>query len=389
VCDPPVTELQIARSVQDARGDECARTADRCPSRRSGWPDRFPWFRSAPVTLVLTLLMVISFVAALGSSALSLLLSCGIDCGASGIVFGLVGALLWHPHRPDAQGRQSPNPWWPVAAGMCLYRFTDAQDFPETSYHGHLGGLLAGLWCGALFARIARATSLRRPQPRRLAIVSLATAALIVALVPDNRWSIEWRLNRIERAEHEGRRADMARLWRTIEAEADPETPFGARALWLASFFHAEQEDHLGVRMLLTQVAPVVEDPRACRDLTALQLIDDPVDAQTCQDNLRAAFELDPRSPETLSWLAMLFVFSDDSTVFSPARARALARAAVREDRAATPLFLSTLASADIQCGDPALAIRRMRGVIRMDPDNPKHRADLAAFERYGRERDS
>ncbi len=96
--------------------------------------------------------------------------------GASGMVFGLVGALLWLEFRCVAELPAG----WRVPRGLLLGAL--AVDLligavvPFVGGAAHVGGLVAGVGAGAL---VARGGLRREPTPRLLALTNAATLALV------------------------------------------------------------------------------------------------------------------------------------------------------------------------------------------------------------------
>ncbi|HVE81422.1 MAG TPA: rhomboid family intramembrane serine protease, partial [Myxococcales bacterium] len=108
---------------------------------------------------------LVSFITAMGSATLSLLLSFDVHMlGASGMILGWGGAIL--PIATE-QGRRSIGTW--------LVQVAIISFIPGVSWQGHLGGFLFGVLCGLLL-KLGRPTFWKLAP--FLAIASVGTALL-------------------------------------------------------------------------------------------------------------------------------------------------------------------------------------------------------------------
>ena len=93
----------------------------------------------------------------------------GITVGASGAVFGLMGAAM------AGMRSRGVDPWRSSIGGLVLMNLVITFVIPNISVGGHLGGLLGGLLAGKiLFVEAGRA--------RRAAIVTIVGALAVLAL---------------------------------------------------------------------------------------------------------------------------------------------------------------------------------------------------------------
>jgi cytochrome c-type biogenesis protein CcmH/NrfG len=103
-------------------------------------------------------------------------------------------------------------------------------------------------------------------------------------------------------------------------------------------------------------------------------------------DSWAEALKLDPCQAEVLDDMAQVCLFADDTTLFCPEKALAMARCAVAQDGSRTPTYVRTLAFAEFYCGNTDAAIHRMRAAIALNPKSPGYHADLAFMEEQATE---
>ena len=122
--------------------------------------------------------VVLYFTSLVGGSLGVMLFSFNdVTLGASGAVFGLMGALV------VLQLRAKQNPWKSGIGGLIVLNLVISFTIPGISWAGHIGGLLAGAAAGAVIQ------PLRWPQQQALARTGavitigclLAAAAVLVA----------------------------------------------------------------------------------------------------------------------------------------------------------------------------------------------------------------
>ena len=128
------------------------------------------------------LLLVLS---ALGTSFVSTLLGADTSCGASGVVFGIWGALAMFglKHRAELPTRYrryflgSVLPYAAVAFYM-------SWKTPGADGWGHLGGLATGAWLGLMLPPRLGTLALRRARSKVLVLASLAVALGANVILP-------------------------------------------------------------------------------------------------------------------------------------------------------------------------------------------------------------
>lgn len=129
-----------------------------------------------------------------GSLGVILLSPISPTLGASGGVFGLMGALV------VLQIRAKQNPWNSGIGGLVVLNLLLTFAVPGISAGGHLGGLLAGAIAGAVVEPIPwarRAGTPRSSDPRLRAAVLLALAVLLgVAAVMAADWLVPGAMQR-------------------------------------------------------------------------------------------------------------------------------------------------------------------------------------------------
>jgi rhomboid protease GluP len=303
--------------------------------------------------------------------------------GASGAVYALLGALLARPLWRNDKGALTLDLAWPVAIYWVFDNLPADPIFNgDTAYEAHVAGLVAGLWCGGLFAEPGTFVWKRRPLPWRVLALVCATVGLAVAVGPDPAWITGWNRNAAIRAMQRHDYTAAARNWKVVEALGDPSHERDARYLENAARFKLRMHDPLGARQLLAEVAPTLDDAKIYRDLGFLFAQNDPTDERAAVKNWRRSVALDSSKPEVFDALAMAMVTSDDSTEGRPEDALTLAKRAVAMDRRRTPEFLRTLAWAHYRCGHTEEAINWMRRSIAMKPKAiDVYKSELAGFE--------
>jgi rhomboid protease GluP len=303
--------------------------------------------------------------------------------GASGAVYALIGALLARPLWRNEKGALTLDLAWPVAIYWVFDNLSADRSFNGfVGYEAHVAGLVAGLWCGGLFAEPPTSVWRRRSLRWRASALACATAGLVIAVAPDPTWSMSWNRNAAKRAMHRRDYTAAARNWAVIEALADPRRERDAMYLDNAARFKLRMHDPRGARQLLAEVAPTLDQARVYRDVGFLFAQNEPIDERVAVHNWRRAAVLDSSMPEVFDALAMAIVASDDSTYGRPEDALVLARRAVAMDRRRTPEFLRTLAWAHYRCGQADKAVIWMRLSIAMRPKAlALYRSELAGFE--------
>jgi membrane associated rhomboid family serine protease len=101
--------------------------------------------------------------------------------GASGAVFGLMGALI------ALQLRAKQNPWQSGIGGLVALNLVITFLVPGISIGGHLGGLLVGAAAGALIQPLAWPQ--RQAELRTAAVAAIGMAAAVAAIVAANNAS--------------------------------------------------------------------------------------------------------------------------------------------------------------------------------------------------------
>jgi membrane associated rhomboid family serine protease len=317
------------------------------------------------------------------SSGIAGLAFCSGSGGSSGAIYALLGALLARPVWRNDKGALTLDLAWPVAV---YWVFDNLPVDPilngDIAYEAHVAGLVAGLWCGGLFAEPGACAWKRRPLPWRVSALACATAGLVVAVAPDPVWIMGWNRNATIRAMHRHDYAAEAKSWAVIEALGDPGHMRDAMYLANAARFKLRMHDPLGARQLLAEVAPTLDDAKVYRDLGFLLVENDPTDVRAAVRNWKRAVALNSSMPEVFDALAMAIVAVHDSTEGRPEDALTLAKRAVAMDGGHTPEFLRTLAWAHYRCGHTDEAVIWMRRSIAMRPKAiDVYASELAEFE--------
>lgn len=140
--------------------------------------------------------LFIYFSAGIAGSALSVIFRPdAVSVGASGAIFGLLGALLYFSFRkPKAAGRFFGRSLWSVLILNLIIGFL----IPGIDYFGHLGGVVGGA-LAAVTVGLGKRDHLDRRWIWRLSSLLIFGALLLVSLTPP---SIDW-----YRPLEEGRRA--------------------------------------------------------------------------------------------------------------------------------------------------------------------------------------
>jgi membrane associated rhomboid family serine protease len=102
--------------------------------------------------------------------------------GASGAVFGLMGAMV------VAQRAVGVNPWQSGIGGLVAINLVITFLVPNISIGGHVGGLIGGAIAGALFIELPRVLSLGDRRTTLIA-TSLFVTAFAVACVVGSLWA--------------------------------------------------------------------------------------------------------------------------------------------------------------------------------------------------------
>lgn len=122
-----------------------------------------------------------------GSFGVMLLDPSHITVGASGAVFGLMGATL------VAQRAQGVNPWQSSIGGLVAINLVLTFVIPGISIGGHLGGLVGGAIAAAAYIELPRLIQIgdrRTTELATSAVVSVLGAAFVVgSLLVAGRWT--------------------------------------------------------------------------------------------------------------------------------------------------------------------------------------------------------
>lgn len=286
--------------------------------------------------------------------------------GASGALFGLEGALLAYP------AFVAPGPSLLVWLWNCNEVVGGIQfDIPRLAYAGHMAGLLSGLLIAALMRRDGEPIG-SRFRCRRFALASFAVCGLSLTLGSDPRWPLKMKANQaaLHTQPAEQRLAECS--WEEIEASANPESPAEANMLAEAADFHYDRAEYTQARALLLRAAPALRDARTFRNLGILQWMTGHTNDKAAAASFDLALELEPESSENLWAIAMLSLWSDDSTIFRPIQAMIRAEESVRLDGDKSPEHLLTLAWVRFAFGDRREAVRTVRKALALGPEDPE-----------------
>ncbi len=192
-----------------------------------------------------------------------------LSAGASGAIFGLVGALGYffarYRNLLGRAGRRQLANIVLVAAYNLAFGFM----YPGVDNHGHLGGLVAGValaWALCPDYGIRRDSDgvpvrvvNTRTRGRRL-LMTLPILAVLVAgagfAVPTQRDSfavrMEWGVERLDSGDLDGARADFAQA-----AQANPDSP---EAYFMLGYVQFAQEDYAGAVRSFERAVSLRED---------------------------------------------------------------------------------------------------------------------------------
>ncbi len=192
-----------------------------------------------------------------------------LSAGASGAIFGLVGALGYFFARyRNLLGRAGRRQLVNIAV-VAAYNLAFGFLYPGVDNHGHLGGLVAGVALGwalcpdyriqrdldGVPARVANT----RTRQRRLLLTLPILAALVAgagAAVRAQRDSfavrMEWGVERLDSGDLAGARADFARA---VEARPD-----AAEGHFMLGYVEFAQEDYAGAAASFEKAVALRED---------------------------------------------------------------------------------------------------------------------------------
>lgn len=127
-------------------------------------------------------LLIVYITSALTGSLASIAISSGlVSLGASGAVFGLVGALAamqWRHGRQLPPGIGQSRRWWIVILGL---NAALPLALPMIDFWAHLGGFVGGALAGLLVLRSPAAVRPDQPVPFAVAAVAMALGGLAMA----------------------------------------------------------------------------------------------------------------------------------------------------------------------------------------------------------------
>jgi membrane associated rhomboid family serine protease len=112
-----------------------------------------------------------------GSFGVLLLSPNQLTVGASGAVFGLMGALV------IAQRAMGIDPWSSGLGGIIGINLLITFTIPGISIGGHLGGLIGGLVCGWVLLELGQRSFSRQPMIPVAIVIALGAAAFVGCLV--------------------------------------------------------------------------------------------------------------------------------------------------------------------------------------------------------------
>jgi rhomboid protease GluP len=314
------------------------------------------------------------------STALELPFSVG-SFGASGVVYGLEGVFLARPLVLAKGGRRRLSWAWLLAAWLILSDLPNSQYTPGIGFAAHLGGLISGLWFGCIRTERKSAVARHSPQRLRWIVAGALATCLIAAEALNPRWPLDWDARIASHAEKAGDLSAAAHMWTAIEAVADPLDPLDARKLDRAARYWARRNDIPHAIRIMSQVSPTLGADEY-DDLGAFQAYSKPLDERGALESWEQSLALDPARLDVLDRIAHLRLFPTDSTLYSPAAAYYLAKAAVAQDSSQTPELLRTFAEAQDRCGRRDEAIATMRAALKLDPEaRAEFEKELAAME--------
>lgn len=303
------------------------------------------------------------------ASLASLALHPGISLGASAAVMGIAGsycALLWR--APRAWWRWSVLGWrwlWTLFAAFPLLSTLGAEGIDHIA---HLAGLATGLWYGAALPvrRWAPRPAVRRLRRRRAALA--AAVGVIAAVAATSFWVPGWWLARAAGSAGHGDWSGARRDLYALEACANPGLRVDAATMVYAAEFCLQHGDSLRARSLLERCCPTLHAARLYRKLADLQAYVPPYHERRALENYRLALAVDADFLPALADLAWLQLTAEDSTVFDPAAALALAEEVVRRSSRLEAAYLYLLAEALHRNDRSEEAFRCMREALVLEP---------------------
>jgi len=301
----------------------------------------------------------------LAGSATYLVFGMGPAIGASGMLFGIYGALLAHPLQRDRYPVFSWRTWAPFLVLMDLRGAFLPFDYFGVS--AHMGGLVAGALYGAVLRPRWEQGSRWRFDSPRVAAAAMASLALIGVLSLDLGWATKWHSGAAYRADHFGDAEATVRHARFVADNGD--WRLQSHGLATAGQFLLADGDSL--KALYAMKDGVVCYGTGRGDYFALlgtlrsRLF--PTDELHAELDLFHALELEPTSPYALDALARFWISANDTTWRAPKHAIGIALSAVREDGAETPEYMDTLAQAYFMTGNRQQAVYWMRRVLKLE----------------------
>lgn len=121
-----------------------------------------------------------------GSFGVMLLAPDALTVGASGAVFGLMGAMLL------AQRAVGIDPWRSGIGGLVALNLLITFLIPNISIGGHLGGFLGGALVGAIYLELPRRLSLPNRQTGLVVTSALAAAVGVACFVASLQLAGNW-----------------------------------------------------------------------------------------------------------------------------------------------------------------------------------------------------
>lgn len=311
----------------------------------------------------------------LGAGVAGLLFETGRGAGASGAVFGMMGALI--------VCRVFTAPMW--ACAVWLWAAIDVSEHlgwlesTEISNGAHVGGLVAGALVGG-FLRGRPLSGFFGSRTRRALAGAAVAAALMIAVGMDPQWAVSWQRNQAMWSSPPGKPDAAECHWEQVEQMADPTRPVEASLVADAAEYRIDHDQIRRARGLYESIGETMGSEARTR-IATLQAWYEPYDDSAAVAGFIRSIVESKHSAETMSCFADLLLWTEDESFFRPEEAVRWARYAVIADRDRHGVYQQTLAWAYFACGERKKAVRALRRAIELSPGAAgDYQADLVAM---------